>query len=99
MTDVVAIAAGRDHYLALRADGTVTAWGRDQAGKCHVPEDLERAVAIAAGIQHSLALLADGTAAELRAQAGAGADTHLDQVFRSLVQASDPAAAAKAILG
>ncbi|MFN3242017.1 MAG: ABC transporter ATP-binding protein [Planctomycetota bacterium] len=44
-------------------------------------------------------LLANGTAAELRSQAGAGADTHLDQVFRSLVQASDPAAVAKAILG
>ena len=44
-------------------------------------------------------LLANGTAAELRSQAGAGAGDHLDQVFRSLVQASDPAAAAKAILG
>ena len=44
-------------------------------------------------------LLADGTAADLRQQAGAGADTHLDQVFRALVQASDPAAAARAILG
>ena len=44
-------------------------------------------------------LLAQGTAAELREQAGAGAATHLDQVFRSLVQASDPAQAANAILG
>ena len=44
-------------------------------------------------------LLACGTAAELREQAGKGAHEHLDDVFRSLVQASDPAAAAKAILG
>ena len=44
-------------------------------------------------------LLADGTAAELRTQVGAGADVHLDSVFRSLVQASDPVAAARAILG
>ncbi|MCB9876934.1 MAG: ABC transporter ATP-binding protein [Planctomycetes bacterium] len=44
-------------------------------------------------------LLAAGTAAELRRQAGQGADAHLDNVFRSLVQASDPAAAAGAILG
>ena len=44
-------------------------------------------------------LLACGTANDLRTQAGAGADEHLDDVFRSLVQASDPAAAAKAILG
>jgi len=44
-------------------------------------------------------LLACGTAQELRAQTGKGDDEHLDDVFRSLVQASDPAAAAKAILG
>jgi ABC-2 type transport system ATP-binding protein len=44
-------------------------------------------------------LLAEGTAAELRSHAGAGDDEHLDKVFRSLVRASDPAAAAKAILG
>ncbi len=44
-------------------------------------------------------LLACGTAAELRRQAGAGADARLDAVFRSLVRASDPRAAARAILG
>jgi len=44
-------------------------------------------------------LLACGTAAELRQQAGAGADARLDTVFRSLVRASDPRAAARAILG
>jgi ABC-2 type transport system ATP-binding protein len=44
-------------------------------------------------------LLACGTAAELRQQVGAGADVHLDAVFRTLVKASDPVAAAKAILG
>ncbi len=44
-------------------------------------------------------LLACGTAAELRAQVGAGSHVHLDTVFRSLVRASDPLAAARAILG
>ena len=44
-------------------------------------------------------LLACGTAAQLRAQSGAAADARLDAVFRSLVQASDPAAQARAILG
>jgi ABC-2 type transport system ATP-binding protein len=44
-------------------------------------------------------LLACGTAAQLRAQVGAGADTHLDSVFRSLVRASDPIAVARNILG
>ncbi|MBL8726039.1 MAG: hypothetical protein JNK49_18480 [Planctomycetes bacterium] len=40
-----------------------------------------------------------GTAAELRQQAGAAADTHLDAVFRALMRASDPSAVARAILG
>ena len=44
-------------------------------------------------------LLACGTAAQLRQQVGAGADVHLDAVFRSLVNASDPVAQARAILG
>ncbi|MBM4060371.1 MAG: ABC transporter ATP-binding protein [Planctomycetes bacterium] len=44
-------------------------------------------------------LLACGTGAELRALAGAGAATRLDAVFRALVQASDPLATARSILG
>lgn len=44
-------------------------------------------------------LLACGTAAALRAQVGAAAGVRLDAVFRSLVQASDPVAQARAILG
>ncbi|MBL9078529.1 MAG: ABC transporter ATP-binding protein [Planctomycetes bacterium] len=44
-------------------------------------------------------LLACGTAAQLRQQAGSGAGEHLDAVFRTLVKASDPAIAARAILG
>ncbi len=44
-------------------------------------------------------LLASGTAAELRQQVGAGAATHLDAVFRTLVKSSDPEATARAILG
>ena len=50
-------------------------------------------------VLHQGKLLACGTAAELRSQVGAGAGVHLDAVFRTLVQASDPVAAAKALLG
>ena len=50
-------------------------------------------------VLHQGKLLACGTAAELRSQVGAGAGVHLDAVFRTLVQASDPIAAAKALLG
>jgi uncharacterized delta-60 repeat protein len=57
----VAIAAGYYHSLALRADGTVVAWGDNYYGQTNVPAGLTNAVAIAAGYYHSLALRADGT--------------------------------------
>jgi hypothetical protein len=60
-TNVVAIAAGAWHNLALRADGTVLAWGYDFYGQCDVPPGLTDALAIAAGGYHNLALRANGT--------------------------------------
>lgn len=57
LNNVVAIAAGEWHNLALRADGTVLAWGYN-AG---VPGDLGKVEAIAAGGYHNFALKADGT--------------------------------------
>jgi len=44
-------------------------------------------------------LLAVGTGKEMRDRAGTGDSSALDTVFRSLVQASDPEAAARSILG
>jgi hypothetical protein len=61
LTGVTAIAAGYDHSLALRSDGTVVAWGRPDTGQTTVPPDLTGVTAIAAGAFHSLALKADGT--------------------------------------
>ncbi len=49
------------HYLALRSDGTVVAWGSNHAGQCNVPSNLNQVVQISAGFSHSLALKADGT--------------------------------------
>ena len=57
--DVVALAAGGSHSLALQADGTVVAWGSGSA--TNVPLGLNNVVALAAGRSHSLALRADGT--------------------------------------
>ncbi len=62
LTGVEAVAAGRDHSLALRRDGTVVAWGKN--GSEHtteVPSRLSNVIAIAAGDRHSLALKSDGT--------------------------------------
>jgi len=62
-SNAVAIAAGDDHSLALRADGTVVAWGgRNWYGQTDVSPQATNVIAIAAGGNHSLALRADGTA-------------------------------------
>lgn len=61
LQDVVAVATGGTHTLALRADGTVTGWGSNNFGQITIPEGLTDVVAIAAGGSHSLALRVDGT--------------------------------------
>jgi hypothetical protein len=58
---VTAIAAGLWHALALKADGSVIAWGTDKNGEAIVPGGLADVVAIAAGTDHSVALKSDGT--------------------------------------
>ncbi|GIW28103.1 MAG: hypothetical protein KatS3mg070_1466 [Meiothermus sp.] len=71
-SDVIALAAGDDHTLALKADGSVWAWGDNPNGELgtgdNTPYSVPTAVpnltgvkAIAAGGNHSVALLADGT--------------------------------------
>ena len=67
LTNVIAIAAGHTHCLALRSDGTVAAWPNWPASGdlyhaiTNGPAGLSNVVAIAAGYEHSLALKADGT--------------------------------------
>jgi alpha-tubulin suppressor-like RCC1 family protein len=72
LSGVVAIAAGAEHGLALKSDGTVWAWGYNVVGQLgngtvkssDVPvqvSGLSSVIAIAAGTDHSLALKSDGT--------------------------------------
>ncbi len=61
LSNVVAIASGLYHNLALNADGTVVAWGFDGDGETTVPAGLSNVVAVACGGYHSLSLKADGT--------------------------------------
>src|SRR5207244_1535234 len=56
LSNVVGIAAGGYHSLALRSDGTIVAWGDNSFGQTNVPTGLRDVVAIAAGRAHSLAL-------------------------------------------
>ncbi|MFM7678288.1 MAG: hypothetical protein ACKO83_05510, partial [Roseiflexaceae bacterium] len=62
-SNVIAVAAGTYHSLALLNDGTVRAWGciGRTSGQCSVPAGLSNVIAIAAGANHSLALKSDGT--------------------------------------
>jgi alpha-tubulin suppressor-like RCC1 family protein len=64
LSNVVEIAAGAYHGLALKSDGNVAAWGNDgySSGANHVPSGLTNAVQIAAGTYHNLVLKSDGTA-------------------------------------
>jgi hypothetical protein len=61
LSNVVAVAGGLSHSLALNADGTVTAWGFNVFGQTNVPADLLNASAIGGGVEYSMALRADGT--------------------------------------
>jgi len=61
LSNVVAVAGGYEHSLALRSDGTVVAWGGNNYGQTNVPSGLSNVVAVAGGYEHSLALRSDGT--------------------------------------
>jgi hypothetical protein len=60
-TNVLAIATGGSHGLALKSDGTVTGWGSNSYSQTSGGSGLTTVVAIAAGPNHSLALKSDGT--------------------------------------
>jgi hypothetical protein len=62
LTNILAVAAGGYHALALRSDGTILAWGGPNTyGETTVPAGLTNVVKIAAGRSFSLALKSDGT--------------------------------------
>ncbi|MCX5671736.1 MAG: PA14 domain-containing protein, partial [Planctomycetota bacterium] len=65
----VAIAAGSNHGIALRANGSLAGWGDNTYGQATVPAGSDF-VTIAAGYQHNLAIRSDGSIA------GWGADLY-----------------------
>lgn len=60
LKNIRAIAAGRGHSLALKADGRVVTWGWNPYGLIP-PADLQNVTAVAAGDFVSMALRANGT--------------------------------------
>jgi hypothetical protein len=72
VNNAVAIAAGSNHNIVLKTDGTLMAWGANQSGQLgdgtltqrDTPigiNGISNIIAIAAGSSHSLALKSDGT--------------------------------------
>jgi hypothetical protein len=61
MDEIVAVAAGTDHALAVDGCGRVGAWGDNTMGQIDIPEDLGDVIGVAAGDGFSLALQAAGT--------------------------------------
>lgn len=67
------LAGGEAHSIAVRADGTVAAWGAYADGQAAVPAGLSGVVSVAAGDTHNVALRADGTVVSWGRGAGAPA--------------------------
>jgi hypothetical protein len=61
LANVVGIAAGEFHSLAIISDGTVVAWGKSDGGECTPPAGLSGVSKVAAGSNYSMALKTDGT--------------------------------------
>jgi hypothetical protein len=55
-SNIVSIAAGNSHVLALRTDGTLLAWGSNNRGQTTVPPGLSNVTALFAGPETSAAL-------------------------------------------
>ena len=57
---VWAVAVGGYHTCAVRTDGRLICFGRNQNRQCNVPADLGPVLAVAAGDDHTCAVRADG---------------------------------------
>ncbi len=60
-SNIVSIAAGAAHVLAVTKNGTVVAWGNNESGQTNVPKSVRDVTSVAAGTQHSIAILKDTT--------------------------------------
>lgn len=55
------ISAGDGFVLAVKEDGTVRGWGRNDKGQLNIPADLTDVISVAAGSGFAYALRSDGS--------------------------------------
>lgn len=55
------IAGGKEHFIALKSDGTVVCWGDNYYQQCSIPANLTNCISVGAGRTYSYAIKADGT--------------------------------------
>jgi len=62
LTNIIALATGGYHNIALRGDGTIVVWGLNTGnGELSIPQSATNVIAIAAGGSGNVVLKADGT--------------------------------------
>jgi alpha-tubulin suppressor-like RCC1 family protein len=89
LSDVVAVAAGRNHRVALKSDGTVVAWGSGTtftptgSNSNLVPWNLADVVAIAASTDKTYAIRADGSVVWWGQASSYGAHRVNGEVYRT----------------
>src|SRR5207244_9060450 len=61
LNDIVAVAGGDYHSVALHHDGTLLGWGYNGDGQTSVPTNTLRFVSVASGAAHALAITESGS--------------------------------------
>lgn len=96
-SDFAAIAAGGEHSLALRDDGTIVSWGGDTSGQVSDTPEGSLFTAISAGSGHSFALRNDGTIVSWGHDSGGKvSDTPTENGFTAIAAGSNHSHALRA---
>lgn len=86
LTNVVGIAAGAVHDLAISDDGSVLGWGLNPVGEISIPTSLTNGINVAAGVNSSASINPDGSLMIWGATFGATSVTNKPAGLTNIVQ-------------